>query len=286
MTSLSRSRCVALLIPCLIAIAPVRLSADTTSAPGLWETFSQDITASLETSLGYFTLPARMTPSGAVGTLVGIGGTVGLISTDDQTLSWISTRNKLHSRPMSDILRTAKHLGDNTVATGIAVTTFATGLFLGMDELRTTGRLIGESLILSGITTTVMKTLLGRARPDSYPDHPTGVWDFNVWEVDDSRNAMPSGHTTAAFAIASVVAYRGDHWAVSIASYSLAALTAIERVQSRRHWLADVTLAGAVGTLTGLYVCERENEKTETPRKESRLIVYPRGTGLGLAYEF
>ncbi|OIO61469.1 MAG: hypothetical protein AUJ47_09550 [Candidatus Marinimicrobia bacterium CG1_02_48_14] len=82
-----------------------------------------------------------------------------------------------------------------------------------------------------GVLIQSLKTLTHRLRPD----HTT-------------NNSFPSGHTSVAFSTAEITRQLyGNGWGG--AAYGLALVTAVQRVQSDRHWLGDV-VSGAVLSMT------------------------------------
>lgn len=65
------------------------------------------------------------------------------------------------------------------------------------------------------------------------------------------RTSFPSGHTTMAFAFASVVgAEHGWLWAVP--AYAMATVTGIARINDNMHYLHDVTAGATIGIAYGL----------------------------------
>jgi membrane-associated phospholipid phosphatase len=66
---------------------------------------------------------------------------------------------------------------------------------------------------------------------------------------EDDRS-MPSGHTSSAFAVASVVE-RHYGWKGGVAAYAVASAVAVSRIQHDKHWLSDVMTGGAIGYLVG-----------------------------------
>ncbi len=98
--------------------------------------------------------------------------------------------------------------------------TYLYGLIAGDEYVRVTGRMVGESILLAGAVTGSLKIILGRARPTNQDDN----YNFQYFEFDDDFNSFPSGHTTIAFAISSVIAGRIDRWWAYIGAYGLSAL--------------------------------------------------------------
>ena len=83
------------------------------------------------------------------------------------------------------------------------------------------------------------------------------------WRPDHSdQRSMPSGHTTFAFAGATVLHKefgRVSPW-ISVAGYGVATLTAIDRVCRERHHWYDACAGAAIGFLSTeltYYVCDR-----------------------------
>jgi undecaprenyl-diphosphatase len=69
---------------------------------------------------------------------------------------------------------------------------------------------------------------------------------------------MPSGHATAAFAMATVLADR--HPKQKWLFYTLAASVAFARIQKERHFLSDVFVGGAIGMYGARRVLANEDQ--------------------------
>ena len=102
-----------------------------------------------------------------------------------------------------------------------------------------------KAFLISGGAAIITKQLLHRHRP--YQDEPPNpyLWE-GPFEWKEQYTSFPSGHTTTAFAVASVLAhgYKDKIW-IGITSYSIATLVGISRINDNKHWATDV-LAGAV----------------------------------------
>lgn len=97
---------------------------------------------------------------------------------------------------------------------------------------------------VSGLTNTVLKTVIGRTRPRLFFDQ--GLYAF----LPPARKAlyvsMPSGHTAMIFAVATALALLlPRRWGV--VAYGLATLIAVSRVITNAHWLADILAGSLVG---------------------------------------
>jgi membrane-associated phospholipid phosphatase len=110
-----------------------------------------------------------------------------------------------------------------------------------------------ESFALASLFTRIPKILVGRERPNNLE----GYGPFTI-KGPFHGNSFPSGHTTAVFAVASVVAtqYRETKW-VPVTAYSMATLVGLSRIYDNKHWLTDVVAGATIGTLVGNLVSHR-----------------------------
>lgn len=86
-------------------------------------------------------------------------------------------------------------------------------------------------------------------------------WGIGRIRPDETPLSFPSGHTSIAFTTATLWAnWHGSQ--AGIPMYSLAVLTALSRINDKRHWPADVFFGAILGTVTAraLYLAEK-NEK-------------------------
>ncbi|MDA8244339.1 MAG: phosphatase PAP2 family protein [Elusimicrobia bacterium] len=122
-------------------------------------------------------------------------------------------------------------------------------LFHGRDGLRTSVLAL-ESFAAANAAGTIVKYTAGRARP--YSDRGKGI--FRPYKMKTAYTSFPSGHTTSAFAIASVFARRCESPWIGVSAYALAAGTALQRVYGDKHWASDVFAGAALGTAVGRWV--------------------------------
>jgi membrane-associated phospholipid phosphatase len=116
-----------------------------------------------------------------------------------------------------------------------------------------------EAVLLSGAISGTTKMIAGRARP--YKDTANSL-NFGLLRglQGTDYQSFPSGHTTAAFAFASMISAETSHWwpesrwIIGPIFYGGAALTGVSRIYNQDHWASDVVTGAAIGTLTGLKV--------------------------------
>lgn len=129
-------------------------------------------------------------------------------------------------------------------------------------KLKTTTLLATQAYIVGGAVEVAVKFLTGRQRPNynlsSGNPEPTfhGPFytgnDVNRTYIDGS---FPSGHTTVAFAAATVFAMEYmNKPLVPIISYTAATLIGLSRITENKHWLTDILAGAALGYLTGQQV--------------------------------
>jgi membrane-associated phospholipid phosphatase len=110
------------------------------------------------------------------------------------------------------------------------------------------------SILASGIITPSLKLVIGRVRPNA-TDDPLEFQPFQ----GSKDTALPSGHATQAFAVASVISAHSDHFWVSATAYGLASLVAYSRLYHNAHWTSDVVAGALIGTLVGRTVVAVNN---------------------------
>lgn len=104
---------------------------------------------------------------------------------------------------------------------------------------------LSASLIASGIISPAIKLAAGRSRPRAN----AGTYNFKPFT--NANASFPSGHTTEAFALASVIANHYEDTWVTCASYSVAGLVGVARTYHDAHFASDVVAGAMIGTLVG-----------------------------------
>ena len=147
------------------------------------------------------------------------------------------------------------------------------GLYIG-GRLAKDNRLAGTSLIaaksfiVASVSAGIVKQLTHRHRPfqDDLPNHAN--WDGPLSSIEYS--SFPSGHSIAAFSMATVYAleYRNTIW-VPVLAYTLATGTAVSRLYDNKHWASDVVIGSALGFVTGRFMWKQSR------KCNNRFVVLP-----------
>ncbi|HEY2860283.1 MAG TPA: phosphatase PAP2 family protein [Terracidiphilus sp.] len=112
----------------------------------------------------------------------------------------------------------------------------------------------------------VIKAITRRERPS---DVPTGGdysnTFFNGGKSPLKGSSFPSGHATAAFSVATVVAYRyRNHKWVPWAAYGLASAIGLSRIATQAHFASDVFLGSAIGYSVARFQTVRPQRQAPT----------------------
>ncbi|MFV0506470.1 MAG: phosphatase PAP2 family protein [Bacteroidales bacterium] len=144
-------------------------------------------------------------------------------------------------------------LGGSKINIGLA-TSYLVGAAIKDEKLRRASLLSLSSILISGAFVQIAKQSFSRVRPYE----ASNQWQFNgPFTKIAQYSSFPSGHTSTAFAVASVFSTVYDTKFVKILSYSLASLTGLSRIHDNVHWASDVFMGAALGTLTGHFIAKR-----------------------------
>lgn len=136
-----------------------------------------------------------------------------------------------------------------------------------------------EGFILSGLATNLLKTILGRARPDE----GEGSEEFLGPRFESGYRSWPSGHTTLAFAVATAFHLKYENPWVSVPAYSLASLAGWSRLHDDRHWASDVFAGATIGIVVTRAIFRARGERGGASASVHPFI-FPNGAGV--AYTF
>jgi hypothetical protein len=193
--------------------APAAPAAEANPLRGLFHNLGRDL---------------RHLPSiGNVAVMAGGGAAALLVHpADDDLNEWAIDRGP------SGYVKLGNMLGDGWFQGGAALGTYLGGRLAGDPGVTHLGSDLIRSQVLNAVLTRGLKLAAQRNRPHGGGD------------------SMPSGHASAAFASATVIhAHYG--WKGGVPAYAAAGFMAWSRVRDDRHWLTDVIIGGAIGTIAG-----------------------------------
>jgi membrane-associated phospholipid phosphatase len=165
----------------------------------------------------------------------------------DQTFN---VRLRSHYDAVNAVFAPAKYYGNTPEQIGLSVGTYAAGRIFAMPKVSHLGMDLIRAQIITEMLVEPLKLATHRQQPDG-SDHMS----------------FPSGHSAITFAGATVIE-RHLGWKKGLLGYAIASYVAASRLHDNRHYLSDVLLGAAVGTVAGRTVTEHGAEVwTFTPAR-------------------
>ena len=112
------------------------------------------------------------------------------------------------------------------------------GTLLGIDPLREASWQIIISLSIASTIKNTGSLFIGRHRPSV----SKGAYAFEFWE----GVSFPSGHSSNAFQVATILSHHVDYLPFSVLAYGLASCVAFQRLDANLHWTTDVVFGTTV----------------------------------------
>jgi len=171
--------------------------------------------------------------------------------------------------------RRAKWLGDSGATIGqgyvigpAAAVLFGAGRLWGHGRFRDATYDIAQVTLVTAAYATAIKYPTHRERPDG-----------SNWQ------SFPSGHTSNAFAWATVAAHHYG-WKLGVPSYAVATLIGISRLEKNAHYLTDVVAGAGLGYICGRTVVRRDGEAVagRSPQVSFTPMFGAKGGGAGLTF--
>jgi len=168
-------------------------------------------------------------PTAGNAAILALGGGAALLSHPaDQSV----TKTFSGSAQLEETLEAGAVVGGFPLQIGAAFTTYGLGRMFKNGCMAAVGGELVQAQFVAQVLTYGIKATVQRSRPEG------GGFSF------------PSGHTTAAFASATVL-QRHFGWKVGLPAYGAATYVAAQRVQGKRHYLSDVAFGAALGIVAG-----------------------------------
>lgn len=177
-------------------------------------------------------------------------GVMQLITTQTQLMRWVNIRNT----PQTDVFFTyATFLGDGIF--------FVVICLIILVYNRRAGLLALASFAVSSLVSVLLKTVVFAGSPRPVLFFAPTLSEYHIIKGLNiaTINSFPSGHTTSAFALFSLLALLDARKERGWAFFLLAALTGYSRVYLFQHFVEDVFVGSLIGTVVsvGLYLAFR-----------------------------
>ena len=203
------------------------------------------------------------------------GGVVGLSLLDEPVANYVQGHR---SGTVDGVAGVVRRFGQPEVYATMSLGVLGVGLVSSNRTLTRAGTRLAVSSTLAWSVFHAGKFVLGRERPETTAD----ATEFHP--LSGFNQALPSGHTTMAFVLATTLADEIDRPWATVALYALATSTGLSRVNDNRHWFSDVALGTVVGITSAKLVNGRWHIFGLHP--PSFLAAPKGGTGLGWSARF
>ena len=137
----------------------------------------------------------------------------------------------------ADILGTAGHIVPALVATYLG------SRLLGQDAFAAATLRVGLSYAAADALESVLKPLVGEARPFSGHDPLT----FHAFSMNGTYQSFPSAHVVHISSLASAIALEANRPWVTVLAGTAIAYVGAQRVYRDQHWSSDVVVSGMMG---------------------------------------
>lgn len=177
------------------------------------------------------------------GLILLIVGILQLVYTQEQLMQWVNFRNTLIADQLFPYIT---YLGDGAFFVFVCLIVLVYNRRIGLVAL--------ASFALSSLASLLLKTTAfpNSPRPLLYFEHSTYQYHIIKGLEIHSYNSFPSGHTTTAFAVFSLLAFLDERKSRGLFFLLLAFLTGYSRVYLFQHFVEDAYAGSLVGTISSI----------------------------------
>lgn len=198
-------------------------------------------------------------------------GAAMLYAADDEVRDLVQAERSDATDRLADL---ARPMGDRLPPLAVLGGLYAYGAASGDPELQRDALRGMGGVALSQLAVETLKHLTHRVRPRD----GEGARAWEGPSVDPAHRSFPSGHAATAFALATALsASAGDRPAVAVPAYAAATLTALSRVHDDKHWISDVFVGAALGTLLTrlMYAWDDTRDAADASPPAGRVVLGP-----------
>jgi membrane-associated phospholipid phosphatase len=188
-----------------------------------------------------------------------------------------------HESPtLTSVSRAFSFAGAPLGLLGMLSAGYLIGHFKHSASTRATFLLAGESLLITELFVKAGKIGIGRARPYTLE----GPFAFNPVTLQGQWQSFPSGHSAAAWAVATSLASRVKSPYLRATFFAIASGISLSRIFLDKHFASDVVGSALLG-----YFIARKLSKPESPEKKANRATLSFNLGhrflaFGLSYQF
>ncbi len=144
------------------------------------------------------------------------------------------------------------YIGDASWMAVVCLLFIGAGLALSKPKMWRSAMLVFASVGIIGTAALIIKRTIGRARP--YLFDTEGTHSFVPFQFDNLHAGFPSGHTTTAFAFATMLTILYPR--AAIPAFAIAVLAGFSRLAVDAHYLGDVIGGATFGTIGTIVVAK------------------------------
>ena len=153
--------------------------------------------------------------------------------------------NAYHSFMLDQFFIKFTYVGDGIFAIVLSL------LYLIWFRSNKTGWMILYAFLLSGIVAQILKIIFPSPRPKLFFEH-VNIVSFIDGVTLSNSSSFPSGHTTTAFAVATVLVLVLKNTKLQLVILFIALIVGYSRIYLGQHFLGDVLAGMFIGTISGL----------------------------------
>ncbi len=198
--------------------------------------------------------------------------TIAIASEEGDVHQWLSANQTEDTERVPSALSL---FGDGKYAVFGLLLAYTYGYLAEDERCKKTAALSLETIAISGAISFTLKHTTHKHRPSpGQTEEPS--WDGP--NLSRLHLSFPSGHSAAAFALATVISHQySDKPAVGPIANTIASLCAASRVVSNSHWISDAFLGRLIGYYTARFVITLHEKPTSrkivlTPVVGSRFV--------------
>lgn len=204
----------------------------------------------------------------------GVAASVGTVAVFDEDIQRAVQRNR--NKTLDDFSTAVQGFG-NEYAPGVIGAFYVGGMVFDDPQAKAVALdATSASIIASALVLYPTKYMVGRARPGANQ----GAYHFQPFGGSDS---FPSGHTTEAFTLATVIAEHYHSIWIDMGCYGLASAVGYARLDLNYHWASDVLAGAAIGTFVGHLVVHVNHDRWGINLQP---VIGPRMNGAQLSWSF
>lgn len=192
-----------------------------------------------------------------------VGGTALLYFVDDETSAFFRNQDSTAPTVLKDF---GERFGSPQIAYGITGSVYLFGLLTKNERVRETGVLLISSATAVGLIQTILKTTVGRSRPQN----GEGKFAFKPFSGESGFRSFPSGHTILSFTTAYAISKQFKNPWVKAGIYTVGMISPVSRIVNGAHWLTDVVLSLAISVATVDAIDNYLNGKNRYPNDKNK----------------